>query len=163
MIPQVGDKVKINNEWVNKFEQLPKSLQDICDYKDIEENFGKNSTFDVISVSKNNINNVTSVILKSNSNKCDSCCSDPDNCNDECKKFSIRLNDLGINFDCPVNEQFLILDNWSQNTQSQTNSMPTLKQLNTRPEATNCAKCGGPLANPCPGWYTMKHCKVCEP
>lgn len=164
MIPQVGNRVKISNAWVTKFEQLPQSLQNVCDYKDIEENFGKNAIFDVVSVSKNSINNITSIILKSQSTcDCGSCVSDPDDCGDECTQFSIRINDQGFNVDCPISEQFFILDSGTQNTQSQSNSAPTLKQLNTRPEAVNCAKCGAPLANPCPGWHTMKHCKICEP
>ena len=39
----------------------------------------------------------------------------------------------------------------------------SLKDLNTRPDTIDCAKCGTRLKDPVPGMPSMKHCPVCEP
>jgi len=38
-----------------------------------------------------------------------------------------------------------------------------LKTMNTQPDRTVCASCGGPLVNPVPWLASMRHCPKCEP
>lgn len=69
----------------------------------------------------------------------------------------------------PTGWEYKFHTNWlefsgsaDKSTTKNISTTPDLKQLNTRPNATNCAKCNGQLKDPGLG-TVYKHCPVCEP
>lgn len=65
----------------------------------------------------------------------------------------IRSDGRGFNTGDPM---FIYADHQEvENTKCE-----NLKVANSRPEATRCAKCGGPLKEP---FFNIKFCPVCEP
>jgi hypothetical protein len=68
---------------------------------------------------------------------------------------NIDADGYGIDSKLPV----LILADSSSQTPSLSFNQETLKKENSKPSATSCAKCGGPLKVPFPN---IKYCPVCE-